>query len=295
MNTDQLDDFPVAGASGPTVARMMLGSQLRRFREAADVTPERAAYVIRASRSKISRMENGRVGMKVRDVTDLLDLYGVTDETERSAMMALARQSGSSGWWAGYDDVMVDWLQDYIGLEAAASGIRGFELQFVHGLFQTEDYAREVTLLGYAGAPDEEIDRRVDLRLRRQRLLDGPRPPHVWLVIDEAALRRPVGGTAVMRGQLKQLAERAGQPGVTIQVIPFERGAHAAAGGAFTLLRFGGTDVPDIVYLEQLTTALYLDKPEDTGRYAEAMAKLTVAALLPTETQDFLARLRREI
>lgn len=279
---------------GPTVARVMLGTRLQRLRTEAGVSTSTAGTTIRASRSKLSRMENGRVGIKVRDVTDLLDLYGVTDETERSTMLALARQSGSPGWWAGYDDVMVDWLQDYIGLEAAASGIRGFELQFVHGLFQTEAYAREVTLLGYASAPEEEIDRRVDLRMRRQRLLDGPRPPHVWLIIDEAALRRPVGGPAVMRGQLTRLAERADQPGVTVQVVPFERGAHAAAGGAFTLLRFAEADVPDVVYLEQLTSALYLDKPDDVERYAEAMAKLTIAALTPADTLDFLARLLRE-
>ena len=279
---------------GPTVARVMLGTRLQRLRMSAGISTAAAGHVIRASRSKISRMENGRVGIKVRDVADLLDLYGVSDETERTRMLALARQSGSPGWWSGYDDVMSDWLQDYIGLEAAASGIRGFELQFVHGLFQTEAYAREVTLLAYASAPEEEIDRRVTLRLRRQELLDGPRPPHVWLVIDEGALRRPVGGPAVMRGQLTRLAERAEQPGVTIQVVPFARGAHAAAGGSFTLLRFGEPDVPDIVYLEQLTSALYLDKQSDVERYAEAMSKLTIAALTPDDTRDFIAAMLRE-
>jgi transcriptional regulator with XRE-family HTH domain len=279
---------------GPTVARVMLGTKLQRLRASAGVSTAAAGNVIRASRSKISRMENGRVGIKVRDAADLLDLYGVSDETERARMLGLARQSGSPGWWSGYDDVLSEWLQDYIGLEAAASGIRGFELQFVHGLFQTEEYARAVTLLGYASAPEEEVDRRVILRLRRQELLAGPRPPHVWLVLDEGALRRPVGGPAVMRGQLKRLAERSEQPGVTIQVVPFERGAHAAAGGSFTLLRFSEPDVPDIVYLEQLASALYLDKQADVERYAEAMTKLTVAALTPAASTDFLAMLARE-
>ncbi|MCL2581918.1 MAG: helix-turn-helix domain-containing protein [Streptosporangiales bacterium] len=290
--TTPTENAPVT--RGPTMARVMLGTRLQRLRTDSGVSTSIAGTTIRASRSKISRMENGRVGIKVRDVTDLLDLYGVTDETERSTMLALARQSGSPGWWAGYDDVMVDWLQDYIGLEAAASSIRGFELQFVHGLFQTEEYAREVTLLGYSGAPEDEIDRRVDLRIRRQRLLDGPSPPHVWLIIDEGALRRPVGGGAVMRGQLKQLAERADQPGVAVQVVPFAWGAHAAAGGAFTLLRFGENEVPDIVYLEQLTSALYLDKTEDVERYSEAMANLTIAALTPADTRDFIGRMIRE-
>jgi hypothetical protein len=209
MGSDQPDDRPPVDASGPTVARMMLGSQLRRYRETADVPPERAAYAIRASRSKISRMENGRVGFKERDVIDLLALYGVSNEKTRATMVSLAQQSNASGWWSKYDDVMVDWFEGYLGMEAAASVIRTFELQFVHGLFQTEAYARAVTMLGYSAATPDEIDRRVSLRLKRQNLLTGAEPPQVWSVIDEGALRRPVGGRAVMRAQLKRLIEAA--------------------------------------------------------------------------------------
>jgi transcriptional regulator with XRE-family HTH domain len=279
---------------GPTVARIVLGGRLQRLRVAAGISTDRAGEAIRASRSKISRMENGRVAIKTRDVADLLTLYGVTDDDERAGMLVLARQSGAPGWWSGYDDVLNDWLQEYIGLEAAATVIRTFELQFVHGLFQTDAYAREVTLLGYSSAPSDEIDRRVFLRLRRQALLSGPEPPHVWSVLDEGALRRPVGGTDVMRGQLERLLDVADAPKVTIQVVPFTRGAHAAAGGAFTLLRFAEPDIPDIVYLEQLTSALYLDKRSDVDRYAEAMSKLTIAALSPEESRDFIAKVRRE-
>ena len=279
---------------GPTVPRLMLGTRLQRLRLAAGVSTDLAGDAIRASRSKISRMENGRVGLKVRDVSDLLDLYGITDEKERAGMLALARESGGHGWWSGFDDVMTDWLQEYIGLEAAASLIRTFELQFVHGLLQTEAYARAVTLLCYPNASRDEIDRRVGLRLRRQERIADDGPPRVWSVIDEGALRRPVGGAAVMRGQLQRLLELAELREVTIQVVPFARGAHAAAGGAFTLLRFTEPDVPDIVYLEHLTGAQCLDKRADIDRYAEAMNQLNVVALPPAETRSFLAQVLRE-
>ena len=289
------DDEPSAEISGPTVPRMILGNQLHRFREAAGISPDRAGYEIRASRSKISRMENGRVGFKERDVADLLDLYGITDEETRAGLMTLARQANAPGWWSKYGgDIMTDWLEEYLGFEAAASVIRAFEQQFVHGLFQTEAYARAVTLLGNRAAPTEEIDRRVGLRLKRQELLVGSRPPQVWVVIDEGALRRPVGGRAVMRGQLNRLIEVAGLRHVTIQVVPFSRGGHAAAGGSFTVLRFSDEDVPDVVYIEQLTSALYLDKREDVDHYLEVMNHLSTEALTPAQTAQFLAEVIKE-
>jgi Domain of unknown function (DUF5753)/Helix-turn-helix domain len=295
MSTVQPGDEPPAGTWGPTVLRMMLGSQLCRFREAAAITPEAAGYAIRASRSKISRMENGRVGFKERDVADLLTLYGVTDERVRDGVLSLARQASARGWWSKYGDVTADWFEAYLGLEAAASVIRTFEMQFVHGLFQTEAYARAVTLLGHMAAPAEEIERRVSMRLKRQDLLTRPEPPQVWSVIDEGALRRPVGGRKVMRAQLKRLIEVAGLRHVTVQVVPFGRGGHAAAGGSFTVLRFGEADVPDVVYIEQLTSALYLDKHEDVDHYMEVMNLLSTQALTPDRTAGFLAEITREI
>src|SRR3984893_3304544 len=164
---------PPADSMGPTVLRMMLGNQLHRFREAAGVSPEAAGYEIRASRSKISRMENGRVGFKERDVADLLTLYGITDERARAGMVSLIGHANAPGWWSKYDDILADWFEAYLGLETAASVIRTFEMQFVHGLFQTEDYARAVTMLGHTSASAEEVDRRVSLRLKRQGLLKG--------------------------------------------------------------------------------------------------------------------------
>jgi Domain of unknown function (DUF5753)/Helix-turn-helix domain len=281
-------------ALGPTVPRLLLGLQLQRLREAADVTPDAAAYEIRGSRSKISRMENGRVRIKERDVADLLTLYGVTDAKVRADMMTLVHQASSAGWWSRYGDVMADWFESYLGLEMAASIIRTFELQFVHGLFQTEDYARAVTRLGYASAPADEIHRRVSVRLKRQDLLSGPRPPRVWSVMDEAALRRPMGGRDVMRAQLSHLADVTAMPQVTVQIMPFSRGGHAAAGGSFTILRFAEPDVPDVVYIEQLTSALYLDKREDVDHYLEVMNALSTEALTPAESTDFLAEILRE-
>jgi hypothetical protein len=294
MSTVQRDDQPAADAQGPTVPRMLVGIELHRFRDAAGITPEQAAYEIRASRSKISRMENGLVRFKERDVTDLLTLYGITDEQIRGRLVTLARQASTPGWWSKYGDIMADWFESYLGLETAASVIRTFELQFVHGLFQTEDYARAVTLLGHTSSSDEEIDRRVSLRLKRQDLLASPTPPQVWSVLDEGALRRPVGGRQVMRAQLSHLAEVARMRHVSIQVVPFDRGGHAAAGGSFTVLRFSEPEVPDVVYLEQLTSALYLDKREDVDHYMEVMNHLSTEALTPVESTRFITDMSRE-
>jgi Domain of unknown function (DUF5753)/Helix-turn-helix domain len=294
MSTDQRDGGRAGEVQGPTVPRMLVGIQLHRFREAAAVTPDQAAYEIRASRSKISRMENGLVRFKERDVTDLLTLYGITDEQTRSTLVALTRQANTPGWWSKYGDIMADWFEAYLGLETAASVIRTFELQFVHGLFQTEDYARAVTMLGHTSAPADEIERRVSLRLNRQDLLNGPDPPQVWTVIDEGALRRPVGGSAVMRAQLDHLVEVSGLRHVTIQVVPFSRGGHAAAGGSFTVLRFGEPEVPDVVYIEQLTSALYLDKHEDVDHYMEVMNHLSTEALTPADSARFVAGIIRD-
>jgi hypothetical protein len=295
MSTVQRDGQPAADAQGPTVPRMLVGIELHRYREAAGITPDQAAYEIRASRSKISRMENGLVRFKERDVTDLLTLYGITDEQIRSRLVTLARQASTPGWWSKYGDIMADWFESYLGLETAASVIRTFELQFVHGLFQTEDYARAVTLLGHTAAPADEIDRRVSLRLKRQDLLTSTNPPQVWSVLDEGALRRPVGGRQVMRAQLKHLAEVARMRRVSIQIVPFHRGGHAAAGGSFTVLRFSEPEVPDVVYLEQLTSALYLDKLEDVDHYLEVMNHLSTEALTPAQTVKFITELIQDI
>jgi transcriptional regulator with XRE-family HTH domain len=276
------------------VLRMLLGSQLRRLREGAGITPERAGYEIRASRSKISRLENGRVGFKTRDMTDLLTLYGVSEEALRSRFLALVHQANAPDWWTKYSDILPDWFETYLGLEAAAAAIRSFEVQFVHGLFQTEDYARAVTRRGRKAAPDDEIDRWVALRLKRQDLLSRPDPPRIWSVMDEAVLRRPVGGAAVMHAQFQHLIEVAELPHVTLQVVPFAGGGHPGESGSFTVLRFEERDLPDVVYLEQLTGAIYLDQRPDVEHYLEVVDELSSEALTPDETTRFIDHVARE-
>jgi transcriptional regulator with XRE-family HTH domain len=286
------DSGSAEAAVGPTVLRMVVGSQLRGLREAAGISPDQAGYEIRASRSKISRLEHGRVGFKERDVADLLTLYGVSDDQQRARMLQLAQQANNQGWWAKYDDVLPDWFETYVGLEQATSLIRTYELQFIPGLFQTAEYARAVTVLGHRGASSEEIDRRVGLRIKRQQLLAGSEP-RVWAVIDESALRRPLGGREAMRDQLRHLIEVAALPHVTLQVMPFERGGHSAAGGSFSILRFDEPDLPDIVYIEQLTGALYLDTRDDVDHYQEVMNSLSIEADTPVESEKLLRKIIR--
>jgi transcriptional regulator with XRE-family HTH domain len=281
--------------SGPTVRRILMGTQLRRLREARGVTREDAGYHIRASESKISRMELGRVSFKERDVVDLLALYGVDDGAERNALVTLAREANAPGWWHQYTDVLPDWFQTYVGLEEAASVLRVYEVQFVPGLLQTASYARAVIARGQPGAPAEEIERRVSMRITRQELLAKQGGPHLWAVVDEAALRRPVGSPEVFRSQLEHLIEVTQDARITLQVTPFLAGGPIAEAGAFTIMRFPEQDLPDVVYLEQLTSAIYLDKREDVERYSEVMERLSVESESPERTVDLLRGMLREL
>lgn len=277
-----------AGEPGSVVRRMLLGSQLRRLREARGITREAAGYSIRASESKISRMELGRVSFKTRDVEDLLTLYGITDEAERESLLSLAREANVAGWWHSYTDVLPSWFPTYVGLEGAASLIRVYEVQFVHGLLQTESYAREVVRRGMKGASAADIERRVALRLERQRHLLSDNAPELHIVLDEAALRRPYGDRDVMRGQLQHLIDISGRPNVRLQVMPFSFGGHSGESGAFTILSFPESDLSDVVYLEQLTSALYLDKREDVAQYEQALKELQQDSPGPDESRDLL-------
>jgi transcriptional regulator with XRE-family HTH domain len=280
-------------AGGPTVQRLVLGSQLHRLRDSRGITAEQAAEAIRGSHSKISRMEHGRVGFKERDVGDLLTLYGVTDTEERAALLNLAREANTPGWWHTYSDILPAWLEAYVGLEAAASVLRTYEVQLVPRLLQTEEYARALIRQGSA-ASEEEIARRGELRGSRQEILRRPDAPQLWAVVDEGALRRPVGSTEVIRGQLKHLIEVADHPAVTLQVLPFQVGAHAAMGGPFTILRFAEPDLADVVYIEQLTSALYLDKPVEVDSYLEVMEQLCLQAEPAANTAKLLSQILAE-
>ncbi|WP_082527292.1 helix-turn-helix transcriptional regulator [Kitasatospora sp. MBT63] len=284
----------VQPGGGSMVRRILLGSQLRRLREGRAITREDAGYAIRASESKISRMELGRVSFKERDVADLLSLYGVNDGVEREALLGLVREANKSGWWHSFTDVLPNWFQTYIGLEEAAALIRTYEVQFIPGLLQCEEYARAIFGQSRPALAEEEVDRRVSLRMRRQSLLTENQGPKLWAVIDEAALRRPVGGPKVMRAQVQHLIDMAEHNNVVVQVMPFRFGAHAGESGAFSILRFPEQDLADVVYLEQLTSALYLDKRDDVDAYIQVMERLCVDSLTPGQTVDLLATILKD-
>jgi transcriptional regulator with XRE-family HTH domain len=280
---------------GPTVQRMLVGAQLRRLRTDAGLTREQAGEAIRASEWKIHRLENGQVGFKERDIIDLLRLYGVTDPTEVAEFVALAREANSPGWWQHYGDVLPPWFRTYVDLESVATLIRTYEGQFIPGLLQTDDYMRAVVQGAHLEESAEELGRRVRLRLARQTLLTREQPPRLWAVIDEAAMRRPVGGREVMRGQLERLIEAAKLPNVTLQVLPFQAGAHPAMLGAFSILRFADRALPDVVYLEHLTNAVYLDKRDEVERYLDVMELLCVQSEPPARTVELLERTLKEL
>jgi transcriptional regulator with XRE-family HTH domain len=279
------------GAGSPTALRIVLGAQLRRMREARQITPEAAGYAIRASHSKISRLETGRVSFKDRDIADLLTLYGVTEQAKRDELRELAARANSPSWWHDYSDLLARWFEDYLGLEEAAVQIDTYEAQFVPGLLQTEDYASAVILLQYSNP--REINRRVSLRIARQAILTRPEPTSLWAVLDEAVLRRPLGGPRAMRAQLRHLIEMAQMPNITIQFVPLAAGGHAAAGGSFSMLHFADDDLPDMVYLEQLASAQYLDRADVVGTYTEVLDSLRESAATPADSLAALeARLR---
>jgi hypothetical protein len=239
-------------------------------------------------------MEHGRVGFKERDVADLLTLYGVTDHEERAALLNLAREANTPGWWHAYSDILPAWLEPYVGLEAAASVIRTYQIQIIPGLLQTEGYARALIRQGSA-ASEEEIARRSELRSSRQEVLRRPDSPQLWVVVDEGALRRPVGSREVVREQIKHLIEVADHPAVTLQILPFSAGAHSAMGGPFTILRFAEPDLADVVYIEQLTSALYLDKPVEVDSYLEVMEQLCLQAEPVADTAKLLQQIYADI
>src|SRR5260370_9876031 len=233
-------------------------------------------------------MEVGRVGFKEREVVDLLAMYGVEDERERDALVELARSANAPGWLHQYADVLPDWFQTYVGLEEAASVLRVYEFQCGPGLLQPASYARAVMARGWPGAPEEEIGGGVSIRVTRQELLTKQGGPRLWAVVDEAALRRSVGGREVFRSQLEHLIELTQDARITLQVAPFRAGSHAAEAGAFTIMRFPEADLPDVLYLEQLTSALYLNKHEPVERYSEVMERLSVESEAPERTAEIL-------
>jgi transcriptional regulator with XRE-family HTH domain len=285
-------DRPGPG-SGPTVRRMLVGAQLRRLRTDMGLSREEAAEAIRASEWKIHRLENGQVGFKDRDIGDLLRLYGVTDPDDIAGFLQFAREANAPGWWQQYGDLVPQWFKAYVDLESAATLIRTYEGQLVPGLLQTEDYMRAV-IGAHLDEPPEEAERRVALRMARQTLLTRPDRPRLWAVIDEAALRRPVGSPEAMRGQLERLIAATKLVNVVLQILPFRAGAHPGMVGAFSILRFADGELPDVVYVEHLTSAQYLDRRDDVNRYLHVMDRISMRAAPPDKTVDILHKILQE-
>jgi transcriptional regulator with XRE-family HTH domain len=281
-------------ASRPTVRRRIVGAQLRRLRETARVTRQRAGAALGIPEAKLGRIESGRAALDEDDVVRLLGLYGI-HEHERDALLALAREANRPGWLQAYSGAMPAWFRPYVDLEEAAQVIRTYEVQFIPGLLQTEAYARAVISHGMSEPPEKEVERRVELRLRRQQILTSPNPTRLWAVIDEAALWRPIGGSDVARAQLRALLDFARLQHITVQVMPFRVGGHAGEAGAFTILRFPEPELHDIAYLEQLTGAMYLEKDDDMDHYGAAMERLCVQSASPEESMDLISKIIREI
>ncbi|RAY13851.1 transcriptional regulator [Actinomadura craniellae] len=278
--------------TGPLIPRMVLGQRLRRLREAAGISLDDAGETIRASGSKICRMELGRTGFKQRDVADLLTRYGVDDEGERAIALALAEQSNAAPWWYGYRSLVPDWLRAYLNAEQAASVIRCFETRFIPPLLQTEDYARQAIRHYYRDASEGELARRLQLRMGRRRILyRKPDPTQLWVVLDESVLHRRLGDTGTMRAQLEHLIEMCELPNVTVQVVPFSVGGHSGTGGSATLVRFPQQGLPDMVYVRHLAGASYPDKPADVDRYWHSFNILVTEAATPDDTLEIIRRI----
>lgn len=282
--------------SSPTVKRRRLAAELRHYREGASLTIEEVAERLEWSTAKISRIENARVSVLPRDVKFLLSTYGLSDRDDAwDVLLTLARESRQKGWWQQYGEAVPDWFEVFVGLEADAATIWGYDAEFVPGILQTEEYARAVHRAQLITATDDEIDRLVRVRMARQELLTSDDTPQLWLVLNEAVIRRVVGGAATMREQLKRLIEASKLPNMTLQVVPFSAGAHPAMDGSFNLLTFPDPSDPNIVYMEYHTGALYLEKSAEVQRYRLMFDHLRAAAQSVDESRAHMARVAEEL
>ncbi|MFE2990479.1 helix-turn-helix domain-containing protein [Streptomyces sp. NPDC059262] len=284
--------------SAPTVGQVVLGRRLQDLRERAGLKREEAAKVLRVAPATVRRMEMAEVGLKIPYLQLLLKSYGVTDE-EAEAFVRLAEEANKPGWWQRFHDILPGWFSMYVSLEGAASLIRSYEPHFVPGLLQTEDYARGVLRSGAVGralAEDPDVvERHVALRMQRQELITREDAPRLWMVMDETALRRPVGGPDVMRGQIDRLLEATELTNVTLQIAEFAAGPHPGTYGPFVLFRFAMSELPDMVYSEYLTGAVYLDARPEVATHLEVMDRMAAHAATAHRTKDILRDLRKEL
>ncbi|MBL7498294.1 helix-turn-helix domain-containing protein [Frankia sp. CNm7] len=278
----------------PTLRRRQLGAELRRLREDRELTIDAAAAHLSCSSSKISRLETGISAPRARDVAALLDLYEVPDE-DRARLLDVTRGVREPDWWHRYTDAVPRWFERFMAAESSATTWECFEAQLVPGLLQTRDYAFAVMRAANTALDDAEIDRRVELRMERQNRLTGDNALALWAVLDEAVLRRQVGGPAVMRAQLEHLAAAARRPNITIQILPYTVGAHPALGFSFKVLGFDGLNGGEVVHVEQLNSAVYLERDADLRRYKLTMNRLRAFALDPERSLDLIVQAAEDL
>jgi transcriptional regulator with XRE-family HTH domain len=274
----------------PTIRRRRLGAELRRYRDAAGVTIDVVAERLGCSPSKVSRIETGHTSATPRDVKDMLDIYGV-DGGETEELVQIAREARQKGWWHPFSTVLTG---AYVGLEAAARSIRAYEQQVVPGLLQTDKYAMAMIRAARLGDTDQEIEQRVRVRMARQALLIQDDPIDLQVVLDEAVVSRPVGGDEVMRDQLHRLVEAARLPNVTLQILPFAAGAHAGMDGTFAILDFPDAEDPNVVFAENATGGLFLEKSDELRKYNSIFDTIRSSALSPEESRNMIAMLAEE-
>jgi transcriptional regulator with XRE-family HTH domain len=280
---------------GPTVRRRRLGSELRRLREDHSIKLEEVAERLGVAASTLSRIETGKAPTKSVYLTAMLEMYGVTDPAQRQVLVDMAREGHRKGWWSVYDDVLPTGFGIYVGLEAEAAGLRAFEGEAVQGLFQTPDYARAILREVQVRDTDEQVERLVDLRMKRQEVLERNPPLDVWMILDEAVVRRTIGGPEVMRDQLARLVEEGKKPNVTLQVLPFETGSHAGLRGPFSILEFPERADADVAYVESVAGIIYLEKEREVRTCAEAFDRLRAAALSPGQSSDLIFEAAKDL
>jgi transcriptional regulator with XRE-family HTH domain len=278
----------MVAAVSPMVRRRQLMAELKRLRDAAGLTQDDVADRLDWHSTKVMRIETGRTAPHPNDVRVMLGLYGVTSPDQVSALVKLAQDARQRGWWYSYRDALLNRYEFFIGLEAEASSIRNFELAMIPGLLQTEDYARAVIRGGPMELHADEVERRVEVRMTRQQALSQEDRPQFWAILDEAAIRRTVGGPAVMRRQLESLAQAAEQVKTTIQIVPFGAGAHSGQLGPFVILDFPEPSEPEVVTMETVGGNLYVDKPEEVRLYTTAFDHLRAVALSPGDSGAML-------
>jgi transcriptional regulator with XRE-family HTH domain len=281
-------------ADSPTVLRRRLGQELRNMRRSKALTAAQVAKALSWSESKVSRIESGKSPLADQDAKLLLGEYGVGDPDEIRQFITLARKSRQNGWWHSFGDALPEWFKPYLGFEADAASIWTYQTELVPGLLQTESYAQAVIRATEPDFSAEEVEARASARVQRQEILTSEAPPKVWAILNEAVIRRIVGSAGIMKEQLTALADRAESlPNVTVQVLPFDAGAHVSMGYSFSYLSFD--DVPgSVVYAEGITSGTYFDKQSDLSRHEEMFQRLVAASERPEKSIDMIRNIAEE-